>query len=396
LTWKIGQSTILAVVDDDVNGAAGPVALEAAQSEAFGHHALPGEGGVAMQQHRDHRRAVVAVMLLLGAHLAQHHRVDRLEVRGVGGQAEMHLVAVEFAVGRGAEVVFHVARAIHVLGLEAAALELVEDRPVGLGHDIGQDVQPAAVGHAEDDLLRAQRAAALDDLLHRRDQRLAAVQAETLGAGVFDMQELLEALGLDHLLQDGLAAHLGELDLLAVALDALLQPGFRLRIGQVHELQREGAGIGAPQQRLDLAHGGVFQPQHIVDEDRPIEIGIGEAEEFRVELGMRDPAVEPERVEIGAQVPARAERADVHDRPDRIEHRAAQVGGADPALRLGLRLQLPGQSARVRHRVPVAVERGDGVAGLGRGPVRPRPRGPARLVGDVGRLVAQRREEGLP
>ena len=54
--------------------------------------------------------------------------------------------------------------------------------------------------HADDDLLHAEVAAALDDLLERRDQRLAAVEAEALGAGVFDVEELLEALRLDQLL----------------------------------------------------------------------------------------------------------------------------------------------------------------------------------------------------
>jgi hypothetical protein len=55
---------------------------------------------------------------------------------------------------------------------------------VGLAHDLGEDVQPAAVGHAEDDLADAELAAALDDLLERRDQRLGAVEAEALGAGI--------------------------------------------------------------------------------------------------------------------------------------------------------------------------------------------------------------------
>ena len=55
------------------------------------------------------------------------------------------------------------------------------------------------MGHAEHDFLHAERAAALDDLLQRRDQRFAAVEAEALGALVLDVEELLEALGLDQL-----------------------------------------------------------------------------------------------------------------------------------------------------------------------------------------------------
>jgi hypothetical protein len=39
---------------------------------------------------------------------------DGLEMRGVGRERQMDLVAVELAVGRGAEVVLHVARAADV------------------------------------------------------------------------------------------------------------------------------------------------------------------------------------------------------------------------------------------------------------------------------------------
>jgi hypothetical protein len=58
------------------------------------------------------------------------------------------------------------------------------------------------MGHAEDNLLHAEIAAALDDLLERRDERLGAVEAEAFGARVFEIEELLEALGLDNLVQD--------------------------------------------------------------------------------------------------------------------------------------------------------------------------------------------------
>ena len=51
--------------------------------------------------------------------------------------------------------------------------------------------------HAEHDFLHAELAAALDDLLERRDHRFAAIEAEPLGAGVADVEEFLEAFGLD-------------------------------------------------------------------------------------------------------------------------------------------------------------------------------------------------------
>ena len=129
------------VVDDEVDRAAGAVALQAHQAEALRDHALAGEGGVAVHQQRHHHGAVFGrgvVLILLGARLAEHHRIDDLQMRRVGGQRQVHLVAVELAVGRGAEVVFHVAGAFDLVRRRRAALEFVEDRAVRLAHHLGQ------------------------------------------------------------------------------------------------------------------------------------------------------------------------------------------------------------------------------------------------------------------
>ena len=164
--------------------AAGAETLGAAHREAFRHHALAGERRIAVQQQRQHRRARgrVVQLLLLGAGLAKHDRVLGFEMRRIGGQRQMHALAVEFAVAGGAEMVFHVARAFDVAGRGSAALEFVKDLAIGLGHQIGEHVQPPAMAHAQNDLGDAQLAAALDDLLQRRHHRLAAVEPEALGA----------------------------------------------------------------------------------------------------------------------------------------------------------------------------------------------------------------------
>ena len=101
---------------------------------------------------------------------------------GLGASERWIGVAVELAVGRGAEVVLHVARAAHFLGLRGAALELGEQRRVALVQDVHERVEAAAMGHADHDFLDAELAAALQDLLEARDQRFAAVEAEALGA----------------------------------------------------------------------------------------------------------------------------------------------------------------------------------------------------------------------
>ena len=179
------------------------MAAQARKAEAFRDHALARERRVAVDQHRHHLHAldVVVELVLLGAHLAEHDGIDDLEMRGIGGQRQMDLVAVELAVRRGAQMIFDVARAFDLVGRGRAALELVEDHAMRLAHDLAQHVEPAAMGHAERDLLEAELAAALDDLLERGNHRLAAVEAEALAAGIFDVK-ILEALGLDQLGQD--------------------------------------------------------------------------------------------------------------------------------------------------------------------------------------------------
>ena len=115
---RIGGEADL-VVDDEMHRAAGAVAAQPRQPEAFRDHALAGERRVAVDQQRHHHGAVVArgaVLVLLGAHLAEHHRIDDLQMRRIGGERQMHLVAVELAVRGGAEVIFHVARALDLVG----------------------------------------------------------------------------------------------------------------------------------------------------------------------------------------------------------------------------------------------------------------------------------------
>ena len=64
------------------------------------------------------------------------------------------------------------------------------------------------MGHADDDLVHPDVDGCADDRLERGHRAFAAIQAEALGAGVFDVQEALEAFGFDQLLEQ-LALFLG-------------------------------------------------------------------------------------------------------------------------------------------------------------------------------------------
>jgi hypothetical protein len=56
-----------------------------------------------------------------------------------------------------------------------------------LHHHLRQDIEAAAMRHAEDNVLNPERATALDNLFQPRDQRFAAVEPKALGAGIFDV-----------------------------------------------------------------------------------------------------------------------------------------------------------------------------------------------------------------
>ena len=57
--------------------------------------ALAGEGRVAMDEQRQHLardRRMSPLLILLGAHLAEHDGIDDFEMRRIGGQRQMHLL----------------------------------------------------------------------------------------------------------------------------------------------------------------------------------------------------------------------------------------------------------------------------------------------------------------
>ena len=88
--------------------------------------------------------------ILLGPGHAFDHRVHRFEVGGVRRHGDGELLAgTAMERAAGALVVLHVPRSLHRFGIEIA-LELLENLAVRLPHDVGQDVEPAAMGHAHD------------------------------------------------------------------------------------------------------------------------------------------------------------------------------------------------------------------------------------------------------
>ena len=179
-------------------------------------------------------------------------------------------------------------------------------------HHLAQDVEPTAMRHAERDVAQTQLAPTLNDLFKRRDHRLAAVEAEALGAGIFNVEEILESLRLGELRQDGALAFLGELDLLGRPLDALLDPGLLGRIGNVEKLEADGSAVSPAQDLEHLADGRVFESEDMIDEDFPVVVGFVEAVGGRMQFFVILRLLEAERIEVGMQMATHTKGADHH------------------------------------------------------------------------------------
>jgi hypothetical protein len=305
------------------------------------------------------------------------------------------LVVVELAVRRRAEMIFDVAGALDRVGIGRAALEFMEQRAMRLAHHLRQHVEATAMRHADHDFLHAEIAAALDDLLQRRNQRFGAVEAEPLGAGEFEIAEFLEAFGLDQFHQDGAAALAGKTDFLVRALDALLEPALLRGVGDVHELDAKRLAVGAFADRDDFPQGRVFHAEHMIEEDLAVEIALRETIGARIEFLAIARRLDPERVELGVEVAAHAVGPDQHQGAHRIARRlwtSAAVSSAALGLRLGRDLG----ADRFFDFRPVAVERRGQVVARRQRPVVPAPGRPFGVFPDVGRLVLQALEEVLP
>src|SRR5260370_26032717 len=129
----------------------------------------------------------------------------------------------------------------------------MKDGAVRLGHDLRQHVESAAVRHADHDFAYAERAAALDDLLERRNHRFAAVQPEALGSGELYIAEFIEAFGFDQFIEDSAFAFTRECNLLVRTFDAFLDPALLRGAGDVEEFDAERLTIGSAPDANDLA-----------------------------------------------------------------------------------------------------------------------------------------------
>ena len=191
--------------------------------------------------------------------------------------------------------------------VEMLAFEFLEQVFRHLAQGVDQNVETAAMGHADDDFLHPLFAGTLDQFVDRGDETLAAFEGEALLPDIAGVQIALQAFGRIDALVD-VAFLVGvEFRRRAGGFEPLLQPAFLRRVADVHELGANGAAIGFAQTLDDFAqaHRLAAEIQGLRIEGH-VHVGLGEVVEHRLEFGNRRPFGALQGVEVG---PAGAEKA---------------------------------------------------------------------------------------
>ena len=313
--WQGGEANL--VVDDEVEGAARLVTGELGEVERLRHRALAGEGGVAVDEERQHLAAGfgIAADSLPGAGLALDDRIDDFEVGGVGGEANLDLLAGGgFEDGFVAEVVFHVAVAPD--GIRDVVFgKLLEEDLERFPHHAGEDVEAAAVGHAHDDLVHADVRAVFDDRVDGGDHGLAALEGKPLLADVFRVQEALKELGLVDAAENPDLFRLRKIGLVAGGFESLLQPGADVDVLNVGVFDANVAAVGQAEILPDLPQLHLPAAEVGPDVEGCFEIVVTEVERLEGKLRVGRGSV-AQRIEVGFDVTNRTVGVDqlVHPR----------------------------------------------------------------------------------
>ena len=260
------------------------VGLEFAEVERFLDNSLAREGGIAVDQ--DCHAVLTGVIgrpVLPRSHAANRHRIDKLEVARVKAQREMHASSIGGSVVGGMPQVILYIAAAHVQ-LRIHVGKLAEDPLRTLPHDIGEHVEPAAMGHCQHDVVDLLRCSPLDRHLHQRNQALRALEREAFCAEKPLLDELLENGGRCHLSIDLQLLLAVELDAIFTTFHPHLQPLPNLEVVHVHELHADRPAIGISQPLDDLSQRHRLRPLDRVGRKRPVHIGFGKVVELRVKF----------------------------------------------------------------------------------------------------------------
>ena len=193
------------------------------------------------------------------------------------------------------------------------------------------------MGHADHHLLGAVTADPLDHLVHQRNHRFAAFQAETLGAGVTAAQVFFQAFGGGQTLEN-MALDVGAvLRVAAHALQPLLKPALLGGVDDVHVLTAHRGAIGALQAVHDLAQGGFrLADEQVAGLEHRVHVRLAQAVVRQLQVGDRLALHQTERVQLGHLMAPVAVRGDQMKHPHLAAFMLAADGAGADFLHTGL------------------------------------------------------------
>ena len=244
------------------------------------------------------------------------------------------------------------------------ALELGQDRLDRAPEVVGEDAEPAAMGHPDHDLLGAVLAREGGDLVDHRHGHVEALDREHLLAQVGLLQEALELEDLDQAREQRALLLVGERRAVPAGLDHLAQPHPLLVRGEMLDLvgDRAAVGVAHPRQRVEQGLALDSDPQ---DRGRdPRHQLRGQVEVLGLERGIAL-GLAAERVDAGGEVAVGAVGLEqrgrrLHglqqlavglgrgDRGRRCGGRPRQSGGAEAEAGCALATTWPGTRATRR------------------------------------------------
>lgn len=181
------------VVHNNMNRATNVVVLQVLHLHRLVADALARNGCITMNQERNDFRPIDCGVLaelrnvsemILCSDLAHDDRIDALKMRRIGQDLTGQFLSVRILLREArSEMVLDITSRlvpVHIFVFRRHdALELRKDRGQWLAHDIGQEVQPATMRHAEDCLLSTLLDALVESGLQSRNKRLTAFETES-------------------------------------------------------------------------------------------------------------------------------------------------------------------------------------------------------------------------
>ena len=135
------------IVDYEMEGATRAIAFQLREHKRFRYHPLSRKGRIAVDQnshdlilHGIVEGGATRALLLFGAHAARHDGIDPFQMGGVGVHRQMDGLSGKRTVDGGAEMVFHIARALHTVGVRGRALKFGKHLGKGFTENIGKDI----------------------------------------------------------------------------------------------------------------------------------------------------------------------------------------------------------------------------------------------------------------